>query len=236
MKNNRHSRRPRTETGDTGDHDMCHPCPQHVTPVSHQGIKKKEKKPMRGEGALSMAAMPSNVVPFPLPPPAELDAAGAVPTWEPGTMTVAKVVSAGPSAPHLPAARNVWDVCGIWTRHVAAADWFDDDKEMLVVMALNVRHYCMHIFLVSMGTTAETLGHMREIFRPLIVSGAHSFVVVHNHPSNEVEPGKTDHELLSRIKTAADMMQIYLLDFVIVGRMDRGHTMKAHSWRQEGAQ
>jgi hypothetical protein len=180
--------------------------------------------------------MPSNVVPFPLPAPAELEAAGAVPTWEPGTMTMAKVVSAGPSSPQLPAVLNVWDVCSIWTRHIAAADWFDEDKEMLVVLALNARHYCMHTCLVSMGTAAETLAHMREIFRPLVVSAACSFVVVHNHPSDDVEPSKTDQELLSRIERAAELLQIHLQDFVIVGRMDRGNTMKAHSWRQEGAQ
>lgn len=199
--------------------------------MSHQGIKKKKGKPIRAGEGLSTA---TNVVPFSLAA-AEIEAAGTVPAWEPGTLTMAKVVSAGPSVERLPAVRSVWDVCGVWTKHVAAAQWFDDEKEMLVVLALNARGYCMHVFLVSIGTAAETLGHMREIFRPLVAAGAYSFVVVHNHPTNEVEPSKPDLELLSRIRTAAEMMQIHLQDFVIVGRMDCGNTLRARSCREDGA-
>lgn len=222
----------RRAIGDTGDRDRCHRRPRKVSPTSPQGIRKKERKPIRAGEASSTAA---NVVPFSLAAPAELEAAGPVPAWEPGTLTMAKVVSAGPSAAQLPAVRNAWDVCAVWAKHVAAAQWFDDEKEMLVVLALNARGYCMHVFLVSIGTAAETLGHMREIFRPLVAAGAYSFVVAHNHPTDELEPSKPDLELLSRIRAAAEVMQIHLQDFVIVGRMDRGNALKARSCREDGA-
>ncbi|MGA0846913.1 MAG: JAB domain-containing protein, partial [Luteolibacter sp.] len=44
----------------------------------------------------------------------------------------------------------------------------------------------------------------------------------HNHPSGEPTPSEADRALTRRIREAADLMQIHLLDHVIVGRKRPG--------------
>ncbi|MBV8280121.1 MAG: hypothetical protein JO170_33330 [Verrucomicrobia bacterium] len=36
---------------------------------------------------------------------------------------------------------------------------------------------------MSQGSVHESLGHPREIFKPVIIHSAYSFIPVHNHPS-----------------------------------------------------
>ena len=44
------------------------------------------------------------------------------------------------------------------------------------------------------------------------------FVLVHNHPSGDPTPSEADRALTRRMREAADLMQIHLLDHVIIGR------------------
>lgn len=91
-------------------------------------------------------------------------------------------------------------------------------RESLRVLLLDTRHRLVHEEEVSLGTLNESLAHPREILRPAISHRAYAFVLVHNHPSGDPSPSEADRALTRRIRDAAELMQIHLLDHVIIGR------------------
>jgi hypothetical protein len=76
---------------------------------------------------------------------------------------------------------------------------------------------------VFKGTLDESLAHPREIFRPVIVHAAASFVLVHNHLSGDARPSAADVRLTQRVVKGARILQVGFLDHVIVGRRIRKH-------------
>jgi DNA repair protein RadC len=54
------------------------------------------------------------------------------------------------------------------------------DRESLRVVLLNTKQQLIKVATVSQGTLNESLAHPREIFKPVIVHSAYSFVMVHN--------------------------------------------------------
>jgi DNA repair protein RadC len=91
-------------------------------------------------------------------------------------------------------------------------------RESLRVVLLDTRHRLVREEEVSLGTLNESLAHPREILRPAIAHGAYAFVLLHNHPSGDPSPSEADRALTRRIREAAELMQIHLLDHVIIGR------------------
>lgn len=105
----------------------------------------------------------------------------------------------------------------LWEKYVTASDWYDPDKEAMVVFLLNTRLNCIGFNLVSLGTVSETSGHPREILRPAIAAAAHSIAVAHNHPSGAPEPSDADRRFTRRLREACETMSIPLVDHVVVG-------------------
>lgn len=95
-------------------------------------------------------------------------------------------------------------------------------RESLRAVLLDTRHRLIHAEEVSLGTLNESLAHPREILRPAISHGAYAFVLVHNHPSGDPAPSEADRSLTRRIREAAELVQIHLLDHVIIGREREG--------------
>jgi DNA repair protein RadC len=60
-------------------------------------------------------------------------------------------------------------------------------------------------------------GHPREIFKPVIIHSAYSFVMVHNHPSGDPNPSEADLRLTRRTVEAGRILQLQLIDHVIIG-------------------
>lgn len=91
-------------------------------------------------------------------------------------------------------------------------------RESLRILLVDTRHRLIHDEEVSLGTINESLAHPREILRPAISHSAYGFVLVHNHPSGDPSPSEADRALTRRIREAAELLQIHLLDHVIIGR------------------
>jgi DNA repair protein RadC len=56
----------------------------------------------------------------------------------------------------------------------------------------------------------------RDVFVPVVRERASSALVLHNHPSGRVEPSPEDVQLSMRLRDAANILGVKLLDFVIV--------------------
>lgn len=93
----------------------------------------------------------------------------------------------------------------------------DLPKEQLKGLYLNSRYKVIHEEIISIGTLTESLVHPREVFRPAIEYGAVAVVLVHNHPSGNIEASEADIELTGRIAEAGKLLGIELVDHIIIG-------------------
>ena len=70
-------------------------------------------------------------------------------------------------------------------------------------------------FKVSEGGIASVMVDVRVLFGEALRSLASAIVVVHNHPSGKLEPSEEDRKLTKRISSAAELLQIRLIDHLI---------------------
>ena len=89
-------------------------------------------------------------------------------------------------------------------------------REFFVILLLDGRHHAMRRHVVSVGTINASIVHPREVFRPAILHGAASIVLVHNHPSGDPEPSEEDLSITRRLVQIGDLVGIGVLDHVIV--------------------
>jgi DNA repair protein RadC len=90
-------------------------------------------------------------------------------------------------------------------------------EEHIAVLALDARRRIQAGQLVSQGCLTSAMAHPREVFRLAVKLGAAAIVVGHNHPSGDPRPSPEDHALTRRLREAAEILGIPLLDHVIVG-------------------
>ena len=113
------------------------------------------------------------------------------------------------------------------------ADQRKNAQECFWVLTLNQKHRIISVHLVSLGTLTADLVHPREVFLPAVRDSAACVALVHNHPSGDPVPSREDKELTRRLKSAAEIMGIPILDHVILGRGERGDVAFA-SLAEEG--
>ena len=90
------------------------------------------------------------------------------------------------------------------------------NKEILRGIYLDVKNRVVHDEVISVGTVSESIAHPREILGPALRNHASSLILVHNHPSGDLNPSQADIELTRRIDEAARLLGIQLLDHVII--------------------
>ena len=91
-----------------------------------------------------------------------------------------------------------------------------EPEEMMYLVTLNTRHCPTSYTEVARGSLNETIVHPREIFKRAIVTNSHAIILVHNHPSGNVEPSPQDHNMTERIRKAGELLGIKLLDHLII--------------------
>lgn len=90
-------------------------------------------------------------------------------------------------------------------------------KESLRVVLLDTRYHLIDVKEISLGSVNESIAHPRDVFRPAVIHSAYAVIVAHNHPSGDPSPSQADHTLTRRLREAAEILQIRLLDHVIIG-------------------
>lgn len=90
-----------------------------------------------------------------------------------------------------------------------------EDKEKLYVVLLDSRRSVMGINLVSVGTSDSVMIHPGEVFKMAILMGAAVIVMVHNHPSGNVDPSLNDREATDRMIECGKVLDIPLIDHII---------------------
>lgn len=81
---------------------------------------------------------------------------------------------------------------------------------------------------ISIGGLSSLTTDCRLIIRHALSLVAASIIVVHNHPSGVASPSHEDEEFTRRLREAAELFDIALLDHIIVAR-DDSYSFRAHS-------
>ena len=76
------------------------------------------------------------------------------------------------------------------------------------------------------GTTQVNLG---AIFREALTRGAEEIIVAHNHPSGDLTPSKADIEMTAKLREAADLLGVPVLDHLILAAPN-GYLSLAENW------
>lgn len=92
----------------------------------------------------------------------------------------------------------------------------DKKQEYFVCLTLDGANRLIAKRIISIGTLTSSLVHPREVFAEAITDRAASIVVAHNHPSGSLEPSQADREVTKRLKDAAELLGVTMLDHLIV--------------------
>ena len=90
-------------------------------------------------------------------------------------------------------------------------------KEVFKTVLLDTKNNIISINNVSVGCLDSTVVHPREVFLDAIKSSSAAIILVHNHPSGEVEPSKDDISITDRIVECGKILGIKVLDHIIIG-------------------
>ena len=101
------------------------------------------------------------------------------------------------------------DIFGALTRYSHARN------ERFFAITLNGAHEIIKVHIVSIGLVNRTVVHPREVYITAIKDNSCAIIVAHNHPSGRLDPSPEDRDITGRLRQAADVLGIALLDHVI---------------------
>ena len=99
--------------------------------------------------------------------------------------------------------------------------------EVFGVACLSARHRLLAWHVLSRGTRTSAPVSTADVFVPaLLTPGTTGLIVVHNHPSGDPRPSADDARVTQRLRAAADILDIELLDHLIVGDDGRYYSFR----------
>lgn len=84
------------------------------------------------------------------------------------------------------------------------------------VLYLNQSNILLNKQLLAKGGITSTLVDVRLILKKALEYSAVGIVLAHNHPSGKLTPSDSDRNLTKKIKDAAQLMDIKIIDHIIV--------------------
>ena len=103
------------------------------------------------------------------------------------------------------------------------ADFFGDSigirqaaNEHVYIACLDTRLHIIGCFEASHGSVNASMFPVREILQKALLIGAVNIAISHNHPAGDPTPSQEDIQSTNRIKKAADLIGVNVIDHVIV--------------------
>lgn len=92
----------------------------------------------------------------------------------------------------------------------------DHRHEVFAVIFLNRANRITHFEIISEGGITGTVADPRVILKKALEENAVNIILCHNHPSGSLKPSRADEHLTKKIKEAACLFDIKVLDHIIV--------------------
>lgn len=89
-------------------------------------------------------------------------------------------------------------------------------KEVFAVVYLNRNNAITHLEMISEGGLTGTVADPRVILKKALEHNATALILCHNHPSGNRRPSKADEAITQKIKQAAILLDMTVMDHIIV--------------------
>jgi DNA repair protein RadC len=89
-------------------------------------------------------------------------------------------------------------------------------QEVFSIALLDTAGKYMHSRELTRGTINASLIHPREVFRPAIKEAAASLILVHNHPSGQLDPSEEDLSITHKLIETGELVGIPVRDHLII--------------------
>jgi DNA repair protein RadC len=88
--------------------------------------------------------------------------------------------------------------------------------ESFKVLLLNNSNKIKGVYELSSGGITGTMVDIRILFAVILKTVSVGVILVHNHPSGKLKPSEADKNLTMKIKKAAEIFDINVLDHLII--------------------
>lgn len=92
-----------------------------------------------------------------------------------------------------------------------------EKREIAKVIILNTKNVILRIVNISLGGSNFACIEPKDVLTDAIKIQAPKIILVHNHPSGDPTPSKSDYRVTDRVYDAAQLLGIELLDHIILG-------------------
>lgn len=93
----------------------------------------------------------------------------------------------------------------------------NEENEILKVLMLNNQNVLKKVLDIAVGNENNIVVNIKAILSEPVKMQIPKIILVHNHPSGDPTPSKVDIEFTERLKKAANLLDIQLLDHIIIG-------------------
>ena len=92
-----------------------------------------------------------------------------------------------------------------------------EKREIAKVILLNSKNIVQKIVDISLGGANYACLEPKDVLSEAIKMQAPKIILVHNHPSGDAAPSKSDFNLTERLYESAQIIGIDLLDHIVIG-------------------
>jgi DNA repair protein RadC len=105
--------------------------------------------------------------------------------------------------------------------------------EKFLALYSSTKNEVLAIETINEGTINQTAVYPRKVIEHAIRHNARSIIFVHNHPSGDSTPSKSDIKLTKELEDAARTVDILVHDHIIIGRNSH-HSLRDSGWPGKG--
>lgn len=110
-----------------------------------------------------------------------------------------------------------------WTNGIALHESF-----YIVLLGRNMK--IKGIIKISDGSVGGTVIDIPRILAMCLVTASPNLILAHNHPSGNINPSNADIKITKKLKKAAEIMDIKVLDHVILSPFDNEYYSMADEY------
>ncbi len=90
-------------------------------------------------------------------------------------------------------------------------------QEQLRVLLLDNHNKVIGQRVIYQGNVNSSMVRAAEVLRPAVIEAVPAVIISHNHPSGDPDPSPNDVMITRRLKQAAELLDIELLDHIVIG-------------------
>lgn len=110
------------------------------------------------------------------------------------------------------------------------AHLYNPSQELFACLFLDNKHKVIALETLFYGTLTHASVYPREVVRAALRHNAAAVILVHNHPSGDTTPSKSDYDVTELLCKALFTVEVRVLDHLIIGQ----HPSKTMSLAERG--